>query len=87
MTVTPLRNQVLVQLDTAAQTRTASGIVVQRLHQEPSMYATVQAVGPEVRETRAGERVVVSRLQGIQVGDAVLLPESAVLAHVEASDD
>lgn len=82
MTVTPLRNQVLVALATDAQTVTKSGLVVQRLHNEPSMYATVIAVGPEVRETRAGERVVVSRLQGIQVGDTVLLPESAVLAHV-----
>ena len=86
MTVTPLRNQVLVTLDTQVHTVTESGLVVQRLHQEPSMYATVIAVGPEVRETSVGKRVVVSRLQGIQVGDAVLLPESAVLAHAETGE-
>lgn len=84
MTVTPLRSQVLVELESATEAPAAAGLVVVRAHVQPSVWARVVAVGPEVREVCVGERVVVSRLQGVQVGAAVLLPESAVLAHADA---
>lgn len=85
MTITPLRAQVLVELEPANESAVGAGLVVLRQHVPPSAWARVVAVGPEVREVVPGERVVVSRLQGIQVGTAVLLPESAVLAHAEES--
>jgi co-chaperonin GroES (HSP10) len=87
MTITPLRAQVLVELETTLESKAASDLVVVRQHVQPSVWATVIAVGPECREVAPGARVVVSRLQGVQVGAAVLLPESAVLAHAETSDD
>jgi hypothetical protein len=39
-------------------------------------------VGPEVRELGlySGRRVLVSRLQGVEIADGLLIPESAVLA-------
>ena len=81
MTITPLRAQVLVELEPALESEVGARLVVVRQHVQPSVWARVIAVGPEVREVRAGDRIVVSRLQGIQVGGNVLLPEAAVLAH------
>ena len=57
-----------------------------RLERPPSTRAIVEAVGPDVRDVRVGQRVIVSRLQGVAVGDALLvLPESAILAYTEES--
>lgn len=84
MTITPLRDLVLVELEDAPAS--SGAIQVVRLDTQPSMYARVIAVGPECREARAGVRCIVSRLQGIEVDGRVLLPESAVLAYVETQD-
>lgn len=87
MSVRPLRDRVLVQL-AASDAPTAGLIQVARLSKQPSMRATVLSVGPEVREVDVGDAVVVSRLQGVEIGDgAVLLPESAVLAHDTEADN
>ena len=65
------------------------GVVsVVRLERTPSARAVVRALGPEVLDLAVGQRVVVSRLQGITVGENLLLvsgpsaasPVSAVLA-------
>lgn len=79
MTIEPQRNFVLVELrdDTP---RSASGIEIVRAHKTPSYRAHVLAVGPDVREVVVGSDVIVSRLQGIEIEDKLLLPESAVLA-------
>lgn len=87
MRITPLRNMVLVTLDETSERRTESGLALVELAKQPSMYATVEAVGPEVREARVGARVVVSRLQGIEVLGRVLLPEGAILATTETQAD
>lgn len=79
MRITPLRNMVLVRLEDT-QERVAGGVVLVELAKQPSMYATVEAVGPEVRDAQVGARVIVSRLQGIEVLGRVLLPEGAILA-------
>lgn len=86
MRVIPLRTQVFVVLETPAETPSAAGIAIVRTQVEPSVFARVLAVGPEVREVEVGERVVVSRLQGIVLDDGVLMPESAVLAHADDAD-
>ena len=79
--LTPLRDQVLVELlpDAAPQTGV---IAVARLATPISVHARVVALGEDVRDCPPpGTVVVVSRLQGIEVGEALLmLPESAVLA-------
>lgn len=86
--ITPLRDMVLVQLAADVAPPTASGIVVQRLARQPSTHATVVAVGAEVVDATPGDAVVISRLQGIEVGDGkLLLPESAVLATQPQPED
>lgn len=80
MNATPLRDKVLVRL--AALDTPSDGVVqVVRLERTPTTRAIVVACGDEVRDIRAGQRVVISRLQGVEVGGELLvLPESAVLA-------
>ena len=48
-----------------------------------SQLAKIVAIGPEVRDVQVGERVLVSRLAGQDVGDKVILQERSVLAHVK----
>mgnify|MGYP001588334438 CR=1 FL=1 len=85
MRLDPLHNNLIVRLlpDAAAP----KGVIqVVRLEQQPSQRAEVLAVGPEVRDVSVGQRVLVSRLQGIVFGDDVVLPESAVLAFLEEGE-
>lgn len=78
--ITPLRDQVLVELLPEA-TPQAGVIAVARLESPVSTAARVVAIGDDVRDVAVGASVVVSRLQGIEVGGALLMiPESAVLA-------
>ena len=79
--ITPLRDWVLVELADAAPPP-SDVIQVVRLERPVSTYATVCAVGEDVRDVEVGARVVISRLQGIEIaGGALLIPESAVLAR------
>lgn len=80
MNFTPRRNMVTVRL-APLETARPSGIAVVALNAAPSWRATVVACGPEVRDVRPGMRVIVSRLQGIEVGDVIVVPESAILAE------
>lgn len=81
--ITPLRNQLLVALKPNEAPPTASGIQVQRLERAPATRATVLAIGEDVRDVPLNAHVVISRLQGIEVGgELLLIPESAVLAAV-----
>ena len=78
--ITPLRDWVLVELVDDAPV--AFGIQLIRLDRPVSTYATVLAIGEDVRDVEVGARVVISRLQGIEIaGGALLIPESAVLAR------
>jgi hypothetical protein len=45
--------------------------------------ATVLAVGPKVPDLFPGDIVLCRPLTGTEVGDAILLPQSAILATVE----
>lgn len=81
--LTPLRDMVLVALRDEA-TPAGGAIQVVRLDRPPSTHATVLAVGPDVKDAVAEQCVVISRLQGIAIGDdRLLLPESAILATME----
>ena len=82
MNIIPLRNFVLVELSDE-DAPSASGLTLVKLERDPSTQAVVLAIGPEVRDTRVGQRVIVSRLQGINVDGRVLLAESAVLGVLE----
>ena len=41
--------------------------------------AEVMAIGPEVRDCKVGQTVLVGALVGQEVGDELVIPESAVL--------
>lgn len=84
MRLEPLRNQIVVRL--LPEPKQASGLVVPvHLMERPSAHAEVVSAGPEAWDVRAGDRVIVSRLQGLKIDlgeELLLLPESAVLAHL-----
>ena len=82
MRIEPLRDMVLVTPDAMDDAPTAGAIQVVRLEVPPTWRGIVRAVGPEVREARAGQRVVMSRLQGIEIDGGVLLPEDAILGYL-----
>lgn len=80
--ITPLRNQVLMRLIPLDEPNAGGLIQVARLERQPTTRATAVAVGDEVREVEVGTRYVISRLQGIEVSDTLLLiGEEAVLAE------
>ncbi len=81
MKLRPLRDWLVVRL--LPEPKPQGLIQTVELHARPSVHAEIVAVGPETREARVGQRVVVSRLQGITVDlgePLVLMRETAVLA-------
>ena len=76
----PLQGRILVSLRPLPE-RTGSIYRVSR--QEYAREADVLAVGPEVRDVKVGDVVLVSALAGQQVGENQMVPESAVLGFVE----
>lgn len=93
--IRPLRDMVLVEFETVKTTEyvpTSSKLLggqieVVRLQQPAANVGVVRAYGPEVLDARAGARCVISRLQGIELPNArVLLPESAILAYLDAPE-
>lgn len=82
MVIEPMRDMVLVRL--VATPKKAGRIKVVELEAQPSHEAMVEAVGPEVRDALVGQRVVVSRLQGMALdNNRILLPEAAILGYLE----
>ena len=77
MTLLPLQNYVLVELLPEAP---RSALLVVISSPARAQRAKVVAVGPEVKDVKAGAEVLVSRLAGQEVGDKVLLREESVLA-------
>ena len=78
MTITPLRTHVALTALAAPATEVAGILLVRDAH--PTRWYRVEACGPEVRDLRVGDVVLVSRLQGIEVGGWTLVREDAVLA-------
>lgn len=79
MNLRPLGTQCVVQLIPSETTTTlwTPG--------EPTLagQATVTQCGPEVREVRVGETVVVTTGMGMDLGDGrLLVPESAILGKI-----
>jgi co-chaperonin GroES (HSP10) len=80
--ITPLKDRVVVQI-VEAPAPTTGVIAVVRTDKQPATRGKVVAVGPDVLDARVGATVVISRLQGIEVGaELLVLPESAVLGEV-----
>lgn len=75
MTIIPLRNLVLVQLQESKQT----GRIIQVSDDRTARPAKVMAVGPEVRDVKLGDVAIVNTVTGTVIGDHLLVPETAVL--------
>ena len=76
-TLQPLKNHVLVELMPEAPRSALLTVITNPSRAQP---AQVVAIGPEVRDVKVGQRVLVSRLAGQEIGDKVLLREESVLA-------
>jgi co-chaperonin GroES (HSP10) len=72
----PLGSRVLVRLKPA---RSQSSIILLPNQRQAAREAEVIATGPEVRDCQVGQIVIVNALTGQQVGEEIILPESAVL--------
>ena len=80
MKITPLRDMLVLRL--LPEPERASPLVRVALLERASAHAEVVAVGPEARDARVGQHVIVSRHQGMRVDlgePLVLVRESAVL--------
>lgn len=80
MTITPLRNQVLVRLQ-KGMTSTSSLMVIEP--EQTICRFLVVACGSDVRDVKPEQIVLANRLAGTIIGSELLLPESAILAFVE----
>lgn len=83
MTVTlqPLTDRVLVKLRELPE---KTGLIHRVARQEYARQADVVAVGPECRDVKVGDVVLVSALAGQIVGENLLIPEAAIMGFVEA---
>lgn len=80
ITLQPLGAQVLVRLIPLPE---KTGSIIRVSRNEYARQANVLAVGPECRDVSTGDVVLVGSLAGQQVGEDLLVPETAVLAYVE----
>jgi co-chaperonin GroES (HSP10) len=80
VTLQPTANRVLVSLRPLPE---KTGLIHRVQRQEYAREADVIAVGPECRDVKVGDVVLVSALAGQLVGDNVLMPEAAVMGFVE----
>lgn len=75
MQVIPLRDMLLVEPEAPA----SRGLLTVIRPERAAKTVTVKAVGPEVREVKVGQRVIVNTIAGTQVGGAWLVSQRAVL--------
>jgi len=78
--LTPLGANLLLELE--PEPEMSKIISVQKSLVDLVRYATVISVGPEVRDTKPGDRVVASVTAGTELPWGMLVNEKAVLSHV-----
>jgi len=57
MKLKPLTNHVVAKLETPAK-MTASGLLLPDTNKNQTAYATVESVGPEVKNIKAGDKII-----------------------------
>lgn len=82
MTVTlkPLGNRILLRIRPFPE---KVGLIYTPSRREYSATADVLDVGPEVRDVKAGDVIIVPVLVGQEVGEDRLVPEDSVLGFLE----
>lgn len=76
----PLQDRVLVKLRPLPE---QTGLIVRVARNEIAREADVLAVGPECRDVREGQGVLVNVLTGTEFGDGLLVPEGSILGFLE----
>jgi co-chaperonin GroES (HSP10) len=75
----PLGSRLLVRLrPLPAQT----GLILRVARNESAREAEVIAVGPQVRDAKEGQTVLINPLAGTMVNDEIILSESSILAYI-----
>lgn len=86
----PLADRVLVRLDAAEEVVTAGGLVLPgRVEQSTNKQATVVAVGHDVKELAAGDRVLMSGYAGTTIEgdeDARIIREGDAMVVLNACE-
>ncbi len=86
MTVKPLGERVLVKTDKMEE-KTASGLFIPQTSQEKTQFATVTAVGSDVKSVKAGEKILHDKYAGTAIkidgDDYLILNQKDVLAVIE----
>jgi hypothetical protein len=73
----PLTNHILLTLE--PEPEMSSVIDVQRSHEGLARFGEVTAIGPEVRDVKVGQRVLVSITASVEMPFGHLISEEAIL--------
>lgn len=88
--LTPLADRVIARRE-ETQNRTASGLYLPDSAKEKAIIATVEAVGPEVKSLKAGDRIVYKEYTTTEIKvdgkDYLIVKEEDVLAKVGGKDN
>lgn len=76
----PLGSNLLLKLE--PEPEQSSVIAVQKSLVDLVRYAKVLSIGPEVRDTTVGQRVIASVTAGTELPFGMLVNERAILSHV-----
>ena len=75
--ISPLSHFITVSLLPSAR---ASSVILTPETDSPMRWATIEAIGPLVRDLQVKQEALVSTHQGTYFGDTLLLPAGSVLA-------
>lgn len=85
MTVKPLGERVLVKTDKAEE-KTASGLFIPQTSQEKTQFASVIAVGNDVKSVKVGDKILHDKYAGTALKldneDYLILKEEDILAVI-----
>ena len=82
----PLRDSVLLEADKATE-RTASGLYIKEDWATLPSYGNVISVGPEVKDIKAGDRVLFNRYAAIQLEEQKRLVTERDIQAIDVAED
>ena len=78
--IKPVHDYVLVK--PVKQETSAGGLILSETNQGVVM-GVVEAVGPEVKDVKVGDGVMMKKFSGVEVKDKLMVKEEEILAKVE----
>jgi chaperonin GroES len=83
MKINPLTKHVVAKLETPAK-KTASGLLLPDTNKEQTAYATVESVGPDVKNIKVGDKIIYKEYSTTNVdlenGKYIIVEDKDVLA-------